>query len=97
MAVLALDDMFDWLHKGGMVAIYDATNSTVERRKLLSSRCKDEDVRVVFIESICEDPEIIKENLKETKLRSPEYVLFLEKKSLSLSVDKQNKKKKKKF
>ena len=43
MAVLAMDDMFDWLNnKGGIVAIYDATNSTLERRKLITTRANDE-------------------------------------------------------
>jgi hypothetical protein len=54
--VLALDDMFEWLRKGGRVGIYDATNSTKSRRQLIMSRCTDEHIQVIFIESICEDP-----------------------------------------
>jgi broad specificity phosphatase PhoE/predicted kinase len=73
MAVLALDDMFEWLNKGGMVGIYDATNSTRERRQLILSRIHDEPVQVIFIESICEDPDIINTNLRETKLHSPDF------------------------
>jgi len=72
MAVLALDDMFDWLGKGGQVGIFDATNTTAERRALIRSRCDDEHVQAIFIESICEDPVIIESNLRQTKLSSPE-------------------------
>jgi len=55
-AVLALDDMFEWLRSGGRVGIYDATNSNKGRRQLIMSRCTDEHIQVIFIESICEDP-----------------------------------------
>lgn len=34
MAIAALDDMLNWLNKSGRVAIYDATNSTKERRQV---------------------------------------------------------------
>jgi broad specificity phosphatase PhoE/predicted kinase len=73
MAVLALDDMFEWLRKGGRVGIYDATNSTKSRRQLIMSRCTDEHIQVIFIESICEDPVIIESTLRETKLHSPDF------------------------
>ncbi|KAL6057924.1 6-phosphofructo-2-kinase/fructose-2,6-bisphosphatase 2 [Balamuthia mandrillaris] len=73
MAVLALDDMFDWLQKGGRIGIYDATNNSRERRELIVSRCNDENVQAIFIESICEDPVVIESNLRETKLRSPDF------------------------
>eukprot|EP01087_Luapelamoeba_hula_P006148 TRINITY_DN1625_c0_g1_i7.p1 TRINITY_DN1625_c0_g1~~TRINITY_DN1625_c0_g1_i7.p1 ORF type:complete len:596 (-),score=117.68 TRINITY_DN1625_c0_g1_i7:32-1819(-) len=73
MAVLALDDMFDWLGKGGRIGIFDATNTTKDRRQLLKSRCDDEGVQAVFIESICEDPAIIASNLKQVKASSPDF------------------------
>jgi 6-phosphofructo-2-kinase len=58
MAIAALDDMLNWLNKGGRVAIYDATNSTHERRLMLLKRCNQENVQVVFIESVSTDPGI---------------------------------------
>jgi len=73
MAVLALDDMFEWLRSGGRVGIYDATNSNKGRRQLIMSRCTDEHIQVIFIESICEDPDIIQSTLRETKLHSPDF------------------------
>lgn len=74
VALEALDDMCNWLRTEGEVAIYDATNSTRERRDLVRTRCEAEGFRVVFIESICRDPLIIDANVRETKLRSPDYV-----------------------
>jgi hypothetical protein len=37
------------------VAIYDATNSTNDRRQFIRERCEQEGFKVVFIESLCED------------------------------------------
>ncbi|EGG17643.1 Fructose-6-phosphate-2-kinase/fructose-2 [Cavenderia fasciculata] len=73
MAVAALDDMISWLHNGGRVGIYDATNSTKERRQLVLSRCTREKMNVLFVESICNDQDVIEANIKETKLLSPDY------------------------
>jgi hypothetical protein len=36
MAIAALDDMVEWLIEGGVVGIYDATNSTEARRYFLT-------------------------------------------------------------
>jgi broad specificity phosphatase PhoE/predicted kinase len=73
MAMTALDDVISWLEEGGEVAIYDATNSTRTRRNLVTERCKEHGFSVVFIESICNDESIIDTNVRETKLRSPDY------------------------
>lgn len=49
------------------VQIFDATNTTRERRNLLVQFCMEEDkdpkFRVFFIESICDDPDIINTNI----------------------------------
>ncbi|GAM22625.1 hypothetical protein SAMD00019534_058000 [Acytostelium subglobosum LB1] len=74
MAVAALDDMISWMHNGGRVGIYDATNSTRERRQLVLNRCTRESMNVIFIESICNDTDVIEANIVETKLLSPDYV-----------------------
>jgi broad specificity phosphatase PhoE/predicted kinase len=73
MALMALDDMLEWFGHGGEVAIYDATNSTRERRKLVQRCCEDRGVRVIFIESTC-DEATVEANVRETKLDSPDYV-----------------------
>jgi hypothetical protein len=56
MAIAALDDMIEWLVAGGNVGIYDATNTTKQRRRLIQSRCTQESFDVMFLESICNDP-----------------------------------------
>jgi broad specificity phosphatase PhoE/predicted kinase len=68
-----LNDMLAWFEDGGVVGIYDATNSTVERRKMVRERLEAAAVRVLFLESICTDDAIVQKNISETKLRSPDY------------------------
>ncbi len=75
-AIAALDDLLNWLRQGGRVAIYDATNSTRERRDMIMQRCVKEDVQVVFIESVCHDPAVIERNIRDTKVTSPEYTMI---------------------
>lgn len=73
LAMHALDDMLTWTEQGGQIAIYDATNTTKKRRAVLRTRCEERGLRVAFIEIICDDPEIIQRNVRETKLHSPDY------------------------
>uniref|UniRef100_A0A7E4ZSJ7 6PF2K domain-containing protein n=1 Tax=Panagrellus redivivus TaxID=6233 RepID=A0A7E4ZSJ7_PANRE len=78
-ARLAMEDMGQYLeNKEGEVAIFDATNTTRERRKWLVDFCKKEDrdpkFRIFFVESVCDDPEIINSNIAEVKISSPDYV-----------------------
>jgi 6-phosphofructo-2-kinase/fructose-2,6-biphosphatase 2 len=77
-AKLAMEDMGLYLEsKEGEVAVFDATNTTRERRKWLVDFCKREDrdpkFRIFFIESVCDDPEIINSNIAEVKVSSPDY------------------------
>uniref|UniRef100_A0A1I7X7H1 6PF2K domain-containing protein n=1 Tax=Heterorhabditis bacteriophora TaxID=37862 RepID=A0A1I7X7H1_HETBA len=70
-ARLAIEDMGRYLDsKEGEVAyfkILDATNTTRARRRLLVDFCKRADrdpaFRVFFIESVCDDPDIINSNI----------------------------------
>ena len=73
MAEAALDDLLGWLDREGEVGIYDATNSTRERRAWVRQRCEARGARVLFVESACDDPTILEHNIRETKLRSPDY------------------------
>ena len=71
----ALKDMLAWLRlEESQVGVYDATNSTRDRRAVVRRECEAAGHRVVFIESICNDPEIIDTNVRQTKLFSPDYV-----------------------
>lgn len=74
VARLALEDMLRWLELGGHVGIYDATNSTRERRAWIAKTCAERGAQVVFIETLCNDPAVIDRNVRETKLHSPDYV-----------------------
>src|SRR5262249_50917998 len=56
IAMMALEDLLDWFDDGGEVGIYDATNSTKSRRRIVEERCKERGIPLVFIESICNDP-----------------------------------------
>ncbi|KAI9029890.1 6-phosphofructo-2-kinase-domain-containing protein [Phycomyces nitens] len=70
----ALHDMIRWFNEDqGIVAIYDATNSTHERRQWIHDKLAKEDTQVFFIESICQDEELIVANIKDVKLSSPDY------------------------
>ncbi|CAN0466664.1 unnamed protein product, partial [Hapterophycus canaliculatus] len=54
--------MYEWLQQddGAKVALFDATNTTKARRHLLVQRSKvEKNSMLVFIESICDDPEIL--------------------------------------
>ncbi|CAF0773130.1 unnamed protein product, partial [Didymodactylos carnosus] len=54
--------------------IFDATNTTRDRRRMIYDYCTQTFCfRVFFIESICDSAEIIEANIKEVKLKSPDY------------------------
>ncbi|KAG0088236.1 Fructose-2,6-bisphosphatase [Podila epicladia] len=73
-AVEALNDMIRWFKKDdGVVALYDATNSTRARREMLLAACKKADIQVMFIESICQDESLVLHNIMDVKLSSPDY------------------------
>jgi broad specificity phosphatase PhoE/predicted kinase len=73
VAMAALDDMVAWLAHDGQVAIYDATNTTRERRATVRARCERAGFQVLFIEIRCDDPSVIEANIRATKLSSPDY------------------------
>jgi len=86
LALQCQEEMYDWLRaqKGACVAIFDATNTTRHRRHLLTERCKAEsdesgnDVSIVFVESICDDPKVLSRNyemkLQNVRARRPRRV-----------------------
>ncbi len=73
LALEALEDLLEWLRGEGEVALYDATNHERARREQVLSRCQAEGVRVIFVESLCEDAGVIEANVRDTKLHSPDY------------------------
>lgn len=73
-ALVALDDVKIYLNEeGGQIAVFDATNTTRERRELILNFAKDNAYKVFFVESVCDDPDVIATNILEVKVSSPDY------------------------
>jgi len=73
VATAAMDDMTEWMNSGGEIGIYDATNTTRHRREWVTEHCSRHGIDVLFIELICDTPDVIEANIKETKLTAPDY------------------------
>ena len=73
-----LQDVLEWLSSPvGEVAVFDATNTTRDRRKYLYQRVvKEKGFKLFFVESICNDKDIITSNILEVKADSPDYKDF---------------------
>ncbi|GAA96654.1 uncharacterized protein L969DRAFT_97010 [Mixia osmundae IAM 14324] len=64
LAAECLESLITWLKDGGNVGIHDATNTTRARRQTLIDRVKKEpNLRLIFLESICTDPDVISANI----------------------------------
>lgn len=67
------------LHDHERIAIFDATNSTRKRRQWILEECTSTEKRkgkttgVVFVESICDDKELIEENFRFKISQSPDF------------------------
>lgn len=73
-AAMALNDMIQWFNKeDGTVGILDATNSTKKARAWINQELTSRNIQVLFIESICDDENVILHNIKDVKLSSPDY------------------------
>nr|XP_018259740.1 6-phosphofructo-2-kinase/fructose-2,6-bisphosphatase [Kwoniella dejecticola CBS 10117]OBR81898.1 6-phosphofructo-2-kinase/fructose-2,6-bisphosphatase [Kwoniella dejecticola CBS 10117] len=59
--------------QGGQVVIYDANNGNVKNRKDCYQKFESKGVHVIFLESICDQEEIITANIRSVKLSSPDY------------------------
>lgn len=76
MAAHVQDEMYVWLKSGGQrrrVAIFDATNTTKERRFAVCHRARQENVQLLYVESICDDQEVLNANY-ELKLQNADYI-----------------------
>lgn len=62
VAMATLDDLLDYiLDQGGSVGIFDATNSTLERRKRIMEKIRQRagpELGVLFLESLCIDENV---------------------------------------
>eukprot|EP00736_Rhodelphis_marinus_P000105 Rmarinus@m.19836 len=72
-AMQVLDELLEYLQTDGDVAIYDATNTTKRRRAEIRRRCNVRHVRVLFVESACDNSYIIEANIRQHKLHNMDY------------------------
>ncbi|XP_066524393.1 6-phosphofructo-2-kinase/fructose-2,6-bisphosphatase 3 isoform X1 [Hoplias malabaricus] len=73
-ALAALQDVKKYLTElGGQVAVFDATNTTRDRRDMILDFGAENGFKIFFIESICEDPNVIATNIMEVKVSCPDY------------------------
>jgi 6-phosphofructo-2-kinase / fructose-2,6-biphosphatase 2 len=73
-AQAAFKDLMRWYkEENGVVGILDATNSTKCRRKWISEKCQEAGIRVMFVESVCDDEELVLSNILDVKVSSPDY------------------------
>jgi 6-phosphofructo-2-kinase/fructose-2,6-biphosphatase 2 len=73
-AEAAVADMIKWFARDkGTVGILDATNSTKSRRQWINKRCVSQNIEVLFVESFCDDEDLIMSNIREVKTTSPDY------------------------
>ncbi|RHZ44785.1 hypothetical protein Glove_709g32 [Diversispora epigaea] len=74
IAVGCLNDLIKWLSEEGQIGIFDASNTTEERRKEAHDTLVSHGIQPVFIESICDKKEIIESNIRSVKITSPDYI-----------------------
>ncbi|CCF58782.1 hypothetical protein KAFR_0F01850 [Kazachstania africana CBS 2517] len=71
---LAFDDILKWFNdENGVVAVLDATNSTNERRKWIKKHCEQNNIHPMFLESYCNDNDLISSNVVDIASTSPDY------------------------
>ncbi len=73
LAAAAMDDLVGWIHGGGQIAVYDATNTTAARRAFVLERLGAAGIPALFVELRTWDPGVIEANIRETKVTSPDY------------------------
>ena len=74
LAMETLEALVTWVVSDkGTVGILDATNSDVARRQKIIDRIhQEDDLKVLFVESICTDTELLEANMR-LKLQGPDY------------------------
>ncbi|DAZ95915.1 TPA: hypothetical protein N0F65_012626, partial [Lagenidium giganteum] len=73
MAMDVLGELLEWLDTKGHVAVFDATNTTKLRRERILDKVRShKNVRVMFVESICDNQELLEANYRR-KLSNDDY------------------------
>ncbi|KAF8627693.1 hypothetical protein AX15_004291 [Amanita polypyramis BW_CC] len=58
---------------GGQVVIYDANNGSRAQRQGIAEKFDRKGIHVIYLESICDNKEIIETNIRNVKISSPDY------------------------
>jgi predicted kinase len=70
----------DLLHffdkENGQVGIYDAVNPTSQNRRDWKDILEQHGIKTIFIESSCDNQEIIEQNVRSVKISSPDVSLY---------------------
>lgn len=72
-SVAALEDAAQWIKEGGNVAVLDGTNATRCQRESVQEYCTKLGCKLLFIECVCDDDDILSRNIKEVLQNSPDY------------------------
>ncbi|EUB63135.1 6-phosphofructo-2-kinase/fructose-2,6-biphosphatase [Echinococcus granulosus] len=70
----ALSDLTEWLKDDGEIAVFDATNTTRKRRDMILNYCRPHNFKVIFVESICDNQDVVQASILEVKVNSPDYI-----------------------
>eukprot|EP00494_Astrolonche_serrata_P031203 UN31472 len=75
LAMKVQEKLYKWLEEQteDAVAIFDATNTTIARRKKLIEQANKHSAELLFIESICDDKDLLEQNIL-SKLKNKDYV-----------------------
>jgi 6-phosphofructo-2-kinase / fructose-2,6-biphosphatase 4 len=69
------NDLLDFFDvEKGQVAIYDAVNPTSKNRRDWKEAFDKKGIQTIFIESMCDNPEIIEQNVRSVKISSPDVL-----------------------
>ncbi|XP_022121663.2 6-phosphofructo-2-kinase/fructose-2,6-bisphosphatase [Pieris rapae] len=69
----AVQDAVLWLKEGNGVAIFDGTNITRDQRRELNEYVSEMGFRILFIECVCEDQNLLERNIIEILHYSADY------------------------
>mmetsp|Transcript_59833 Transcript_59833/g.129646 ORF Transcript_59833/g.129646 Transcript_59833/m.129646 type:complete len:457 (-) Transcript_59833:185-1555(-) len=89
IAMSTLDNLLEWLTSEGDVGFFDATNSTSKRRSAISDRVSrasarsEIPIRILFLESLCDDPQILEQNALNKARTSPDFAGLSEAEALA--------------
>uniref|UniRef100_A0A7S4B7U4 6-phosphofructo-2-kinase domain-containing protein n=1 Tax=Chrysotila carterae TaxID=13221 RepID=A0A7S4B7U4_CHRCT len=79
IAMNTLEELLEWFGEVGGIAIFDATNSNAKRRAAVVQRAEEASrkggpqVSVVFIESVCDDANVLEANMLAKVRASPDF------------------------